>query len=216
MTSEAGAVSSSPRLRRVPSPADGSAIGTSVLETLVVLALGLAVIAGGVSALAGVRQERAGREAARLLMHELQAVAYQARFEGRALAIRLSQPADGDATLQVYGDGNGNGVRVNEVAAGVDPPMGPPRRAFAEGMARLAIVHDVPTTDHQGVLGAGEAPVRFGVAPYIAFSPRRTGTSGSIYIAGPSGQQYAIRVLGTTGRLRLLCVDIPNWHWSGC
>lgn len=216
MTSEAGAMSSSPRLRGVRSHADGSAIGASVLETVVVLALGLALAAGGVSALAGVRQERAGREAARLLMHELQALAYQARFEGRALAVRLSQPADGDAALQVYADGNGNGVRANEVTAGVDPPLGPPRRAFAEGTARLAIVHDVPTTDQQGVLAAGEAPVRFGVAPYIAFSPRRTGTSGSIYIAGPFGQQYAIRVLGTTGRLRLLCIDIPNWQWNGC
>lgn len=216
MTREAGAVPSSPRLRRASSDTGGSASGTSVLEILVVMALGLAVIGGGVAALTGVREERAGREAARLLMHELQAVAYQARFEGRALAIRLSQPADSDAMLQVYADGNGNGVRVNDVMAGVDPPVGPPRRAFTEGRARLAIVHDVPTTDQQGVLSAGDAPVRFGVAPYIAFSPRRTGPSGSIYIAGPSGRQYAIRVLGTTGRLRLLCVDIPNWQWNGC
>lgn len=216
MTCKAGAISPSPRLSRRTSGLDTTSLGTGVLEMVVVLALGLALVFGGVSAVAGVGQERAGREAARLLMHELQTIAYQARFEGRALAVLLTQPADGEAMLQVYADGNGNGVRVKEVTAGVDPAVGPPRRAFPEGRARLAIVHDVPNTDQQGVLAAGEAPVRFGIAPYIAFSPRRTGTSGSIYIAGPSGLQYAIRVLGTTGRLRLLCVDIPNWHWNGC
>jgi hypothetical protein len=215
MTSLAGAVWPSPRLHQVGSRAARDE-GTSLLEVLLLLALGVAVVGGGISALADVRRERAGLEAARLLMHELQAIAYRARFEGRALGVQLSQPTNGDATWQVYADGNGDGVRVSDVKSGIDPPLGPPRRAFAEGTARLAIVHDVPTTDNQGVLAAGEAPVRFGVASYISFSPRRTGPSGSIYIAGPSGQQYAIRVLGTTGRLRLLCVDLKAWHWDGC
>lgn len=216
MTSHAGAVRSSPRLRHEPSMLTETRRGASLLEVLLVLALALGLGAGGLSALADARRERAGREAARLLMHELQAIAYRARFEGRALGVSLVQPADGDATMQVYADGNGNGVRVADVVSGVDAPLGPPRRAFADGSARLAIAHDVPTTDQSGILQAGEDPVRFGIAPYISFTPRRTGASGSVYVSGPAGQQYAIRVLGTTGRLRLLCVDLTLLQWHGC
>lgn len=190
--------------------------GRSLLELLLMVALAALVSSAGLGALRHQRTERAGREAARLLMHELQAVAYDARLSATDMAVVLEQPETGHATLQVLTDGNGNGVKVADVAAGIDRPVGAARLAFAEGTARLAIARQVPTTDHGGMLTAGSAPVRFGIAPYISFSPRGTGSSGSIHISGPDGAPYAIRVLGSTGRLRLLCLNDQAFRWEGC
>lgn len=197
-------------------PFRGDETGRSLLELVFMMALGALVSSAGLGAFRHQRAERAGREAARLLMHELQAVAYDARLSATDMAVVLEQPQPGHATLQVLRDGNGNGVKVAEVAAGIDRPVGAARLAFAEGTARLAIARPVPTTDHAGTLAAGSAPIRFGIAPYISFSPRRTGSSGSVYISGPEGAQYAIRVLGSTGRLRLLCLNERAFLWEGC
>lgn len=197
-------------------PRQTSRAGVSLIEMVCVLALASAASVAGLAATRQVRAQRAGREASRLLMHELQNVGRQARSSGASHAVLLTQPVAGQATLRVFVDGNDNGVRVAEVNAGVDPAVGAPRLAFAEGRARLAILRSVPNTDHTETIAAGSTPVRFGIAPFISFSPRGTGPSGSIYIAGPDDEQYAIRVLGTTGRLRLLCLDQGRAQWRGC
>ncbi len=190
--------------------------GSSLLEVLLVLALTLVVSGGLLGATRDLRAERAGREAARLLLHDLQQVARDARLRGQTLGVELVPLSLGPARFTVYADGNGNGIRVADVIAGIDAALGPARLAFREGQARLAVVTDVPSADGHGMIAEGAAPVRFGIAPYVSFSPRGTGPSGSIYVAGPAGAQYAIRVLGTTGRLRLSCFDKARHVWMGC
>jgi hypothetical protein len=190
--------------------------GVSLLDLLMALALMLMAAAGLMEATRQLRAERAGREAARLLLHDLQRIARHARLREQTLAVELRQPLDAPAMMTVYADGNGNGVRGTEIAAGIDAPLGAPRLAFRDGTATLAIVASVPSADGTGVVAAGSSPVRFGIAPYISFSPRGTGPSGSVYVAGPTGAQYAIRVLGTTGRLRLSCFQTHRHLWSAC
>ncbi len=219
MTMPAGPSSESRRAGGWPrlqtSSVTRSAAGFSMLEILIVAALVLGVGVSGLRALHDLRQRQAGREAARMLLHDLQQVARRARTTGTARGIRLTVGEPGDV-LEEFEDGNGNGVKVAEIAAGVDRAVAPPRPAFREGQARLAIVRTVPTTDQAGTLSAGEAPVRFGVSALIVFTPRRTASSGSIYVAGPDERQYAIRVLGTTQRWRLLCLDDRTATWEGC
>lgn len=210
------AITTLPETRRRLREALGPRAGVSLLEVVCVLAIALTGWTVTLAATRQIRAERAGREAARLLMRQLQSVGRQARISGATHAVLLSQTASAPAMLQVLADGNDNGVRAAEVASGVDAPVGAARLAFPEGSARLAIVRDIPNTDHTDTLAAGSAPVRFGIAPFISFSPRGTGPSGSIYMAGPDDRQYAIRVLGTTGRLRLLCLDALLMQWRGC
>jgi hypothetical protein len=193
----------------------GRATGLSVVELVLVVALMLGLAASGLEVLRSVARQQAGQAAARMLLHDLQDVAVRARSTGRARAVRLTAAGTG-ATWQEFEDGNGNGVRLVEIDAAVDPATGPPRPAFREGRAALAIVKVVPTTDHTGVLAAGASPIRFGVSPLIVFTPRRTSSSGSIYVAGDDARQYAIRILGTTQRWRLLCMDDAAFQWRGC
>lgn len=189
--------------------------GTSVIEIVLVLALVLVVAAAGLEALRALKTRQAGQAAARVLLHDLQEVALRARTTGLARGVRLTM-GGGQALWEEFEDGNANGIRIAEIDAGIDPASGPPRPAFRNAGASLAIVKVVPTTDHAGVLAAGTPPVRFGVSPLIVFTPRRTASSGSLYVAGDDARQYAIRVLGTTQRWRLLCLDEQAFLWRGC
>jgi len=204
-----------PGLRRPLEPQDHGDAGVTLLEITLVLGLVVLVGASGVSMLRAMQAQRAGREAARTLLHDLQQVAQRARASGEARAVRFTLEGASDTFVE-FVDGNGNGIKLAEVEAGTDAPAGPPRLAFQEGRARLAIVRAVPSTDHATTLPAGASPVRFGVSPLVVFTPRRTGSSGSLYVAGPDGRQYAIRILGTTMRWRLLCLDEESETWAGC
>ena len=61
----------------------------------------------------------------------------------------------------------------------------------------------VPDADGEG--GTGEDGVRIGSARLLTMSADGTATSGTLYIRGRRGQ-YAVRVLGVTGRTRMLQV----------
>ena len=47
-------------------------------------------------------------------------------------------------------------------------------------------------------------PVRLGRSDTLTFSPFGTATSGTIFLRSEQGRQYAVRVLGATGRTRIL------------
>ncbi len=186
--------------------------GVSLPELLIVLALTGIVSSAALHALGDLRDERAGREAARGVVADLRRVAQAARHARRALAIEF-QPGD-DAAWRVIADGNGNGVTMADVSAGIDVPEAW-TPVFREGRASLAITRAVPDTDGSGSIAAGSAPVRFGVMPRVIFTPRGTATAGSIFVAGRGNRMYAIRVLGSTQRVRLLCLSQVD-AWEAC
>jgi len=57
------------------------------------------------------------------------------------------------------------------------------------------------------------APVRFGSSDIASFSPTGSCTAGSLFLRSPKGVQFAVRVAGVTGRLRLLRYDAPARVW---
>ncbi|HTU99885.1 MAG TPA: hypothetical protein VMF13_05070 [Luteitalea sp.] len=174
------------------------------------MSLSLLVGLGAWQALAALRDERSSREAARGVVADLRLIAIDARRLGRAHAvdIELAPPA----RMRVLADGNGNGVTSADIAAGIDAVVAPWRLLFREGAARLAVDRDLPEADGSGVIAAGSSPLRLGVAPRIVFTPRGTSSAGSLYVAGLGGRAYAIRLLGTTQRVRLLCLAGTTWE----
>lgn len=187
--------------------------GTSLAELLVVLALAGLVGAHAWQALASMRDARAGREAARGLVADLRRAAQEARRLQRGVAVEFA--VAGGGALRVLADGNGNGVTTSDIASGVDAALEPWRSAFREGRATLAVERDLPDTDGGGTIAAGSSPVRLGIQPRVNFTARGTGSAGSLYVAGRDGRAYAIRVLGTTQRIRLLCLSRTG-AWEGC
>ena len=47
------------------------------------------------------------------------------------------------------------------------------------------------------------------------FTPRGTATAASLYVAGRGNRAYAIRVLGSTQRIRLPCLSRDD-TWDAC
>ena len=59
------------------------------------------------------------------------------------------------------------------------------------------------------VMVPGDA-LRIGGSELLSFSPTGTATSGTLYLAGRTGLQYAVRVLGATGRIRTVDLRITS------
>jgi hypothetical protein len=56
-------------------------------------------------------------------------------------------------------------------------------------------------------------PVRAGSSDILTLSPNGTATSATLYICGPTRSQYAVRVLGTTGRTRVFHFSRASSTW---
>jgi type II secretory pathway pseudopilin PulG len=184
-----------------------------LIELLVALGLAGMVGLGAWRALAELRDERAAREAARGVVADLRRIAIDARRLGQAHGVEIDATAP--ARWRVLVDGNGNGITSADIASGVDAPTTTWTWLFREGAARLAVERDLPAADGDGTIAAGTAPVRLGATSRIVFTPRGTSSAGSLYVAGNGGRAYAIRLLGTTQRVRLLCLG-RSGAWEIC
>ncbi len=139
----------------------------------------------------------------------------EARFEAvkrsAPVGIRF-EPASDDYRFQVYVDGNGNGVRARDIARGIDMPTGPPTRLgeLFPGVS-LALPEALPAIDGTGTTGTDA--VQLGSGDVLTYSPLGSATPGTVYVRGPSGQVWAVRVLGDTGRTRLWRFDRRARVW---
>jgi hypothetical protein len=131
--------------------------------------------------------------------------------QSTAIALRF-QAVGTDYRFAPFADGNGNGVRTADILSGIDRQLGPYEQLFEKFPGVMFSLSDgVPDAD--GVLSASPDGVRIGTARILTLSPDGTATSGSLYLAGRGGQ-YAVRVLGATGRARVLFFNPGDntWH----
>lgn len=153
---------------------------------------------------------------ARLAARYLAAVFQRARTEALRrnvhVAVRFGAAADDFAFTRVV-DGNGDGVRQADVAAGVDRVEGSPDRLVAHFGVGPRVRAGVPSPDEGARVAAGADPIQVGRARLVSFSPLGTCTSGTIYVAGRDGIQAAVRLFGATGRMRVLWWDERNHRW---
>lgn len=131
--------------------------------------------------------------AARLGSARAQAVA---RSTNVALLFTVSAQA---TTVGIYADGNGNGVRTRDIAMGIDPVAGTPMRLDLQFPHVILSLSDPPDPTLTSVL--------------MSFTPLGTSSSGTLYLRGRDGSQYAVRVLGATGRTRVLRYDAVSRTW---
>ena len=132
--------------------------------------------------------------AARLALARSQAVAHSAN-----VAVLLTITGD-TAVVGTYVDENGNGVRTRDIAAGIDRPAGAPVR-LADLFPHVAVSLNDP------VASLATASV------LMSFTPLGTASSGTLYLRGRDGSQYAVRVLGATGRTRVLRYAAATRAW---
>ena len=60
----------------------------------------------------------------------------------------------------------------------------------------------------------GSDGVRLGVSRLLSMNADGTSSSGTLYLHGRERTQYAVRVLGVTGRVRVLKFDFVKGRWG--
>ena len=144
----------------------------------------------------------------------------QRAIDARFAAIKRStvtglrfEAASPDYRITSVVDGNRNGLRTVDIERGIDRTVTEPEQLdthFA-GVA-FGILIGVPDVDGQPANGPDG--VRFGVSKLLSMNPNGSASSGTLYLHGRDRTQYAVRVLGTTGRVRVLKFDFVKGRWS--
>jgi len=149
--------------------------------------------------------------AARYLEGRIRGARMDAVRRSRAVGLRFQTDPESDYGFAAFGDGNGNGVRTSEIGDGTDVPLGPVER-LRDRFPGVSFGLDGTVPDVDGRVGTGEDGLRIGTARILTMSSDGTATSGTLYVRGRRGQ-YAIRVLGATGRTRMLQYDPGSRTW---
>jgi hypothetical protein len=134
----------------------------------------------------------------------------------RDVAMRLTWSA-GRYVYAFYADGDGDGVRSDDIASGRDPLLGAPRdlRSRYEGIDFSLPDSSIPEIPPgSAALLPGSDPVRFGRSDIITFTPRGTSSSGTLYVSDGSGSVAGVVLYGGTGRIRIWRFDRDRWAWS--
>ena len=190
----------------------GEQAGWSLVELLMVIGVSLVVGALAMAAFAPLGANARALGAARYLAALLQRERIEAVRTGRVCGLRFDDDGSAIGFVRVA-DGNGNGLRSAEIVAGVDLFRGPRvRLADAFAGVRFAIVDAVPSIDGGPGLAAGADPVRIG-SSILAFAPTGIATSGTLYLASSDRRQFAVRILGATGRVRVFEFDRRSMQW---
>jgi len=186
--------------------------GFTILELLFVIA-----IAGTVTTIAVPQGLRAlddfrTRSAARSLAQRLADARLSAIRRATTVGLRF-EPGVPDYFVTTMLDGNRNGLRSLDVQRGIDVAVTPPETldTHFSGVC-FGILDGVPDADGQPANGADG--VRIGSSRFLSMNPDGTSSSGTIYVRGRERSQYAIRVFGTTGRVRVLRYDFGLHRWT--
>jgi hypothetical protein len=186
--------------------------GTTLPDLLAALLVAAALCALSLPRVADGLDHWRARGAASYLASRVALTRMQAVRRRTNVAMRF-EPDGGRMRMQVYADGNGDGVRSADIAIGVDAPLAPGERLedLFPGVT-LGFISGATLVDGSPA-PPGTDPVRFGSGRMVSCTPDGTATPGTIYLRGQGPWQYAVVVLGATGRTRLLQFETAGARW---
>jgi len=190
--------------------------GFSLAEAVLALALlGLLLLVSLPALASGLSRGRVAM-AAREMAGEMARLRSDAIASRRRVAMRLAW-SGGRYMYAFYADGDGDGVRSDDIAAGRDPlllgPRNLPSRHEGIDFGLLdAAIPEVPPA--RGVLAPQSDPVRFGASDTITFTPWGTSSTGTLYVSDGKESVQAVVLYGRTGRIRIWRFDRALWRWT--
>ena len=187
--------------------------GYSILELLFVVCA-LAVLGGmAVPQVSAALDEYRAAGAVRYLSTRIQRTRMEAVTRSANAAMRFVESGAG-YSYGVYVDGNGDGVRTQDITLSIDSPLGTPER-LPDNFSGVdfGLLPALPPVE-PGSPPPGTDPIKLGTSSLLSYSATGTSSSGSLYIRGRRGAQYVIRVLGDTGRTRVLKFDPRSNTWK--
>ena len=187
-------------------------MGYSLLELLMAITI-IVIVSGAAIPLAhgSVDRTRAAG-AARYVAGRMAMARFEAVKRSASVAIRFAAEG-GDYRLQTYVDGNGNGVQSRDIGRGIDVPISVNERLdYHFSGVGFGILPGVTGID-PGPFNALD-PIQIGSSAFLSFSPTGSCTSGTVFMRGLRGHQFAVRVLGATGRTRVFEFNFGNGTWQ--
>lgn len=187
--------------------------GLTLVEILIVAALLVTLVTVGLpQMLTGVDEYRTA-SAARYLAARCRLARMEAVRRSASVALRFQR----DGALVRYAaflDGNSNGVRTAEIARGVDRPVSAYEQIsdLFPGVT-FAIHEEIPAIGSASAFSGDRDALQIGRSRIMTFTPIGSATPGTIYLRGRGKVQYAVRVLGATGRTRVLKFDTGSRGW---
>lgn len=172
-----------------------------LLTTLAVLSL-----AGGLSASA--LHAFAGMTTLRAAAHEIATVFTEARsraiHRGAYCGVRWVA-ADGDLTLQVFDDRDGDGVRTDDIRKGIDTAASAPLSVKSRWpKVSVGFIPGFTARDPKGnPVGNLSDPIRFGSSDIASFSPLGDCSPGSIWLGDGRRRQSLVRLTPGTAKISI-------------
>jgi type II secretory pathway pseudopilin PulG len=187
--------------------------GYSLVEVL--FALTLLATLGGLAVpqlLATIDHVRAAG-AVRYLTTRLHQVRTEAVVRSKDVALQVTQTSEG-YSFAAYLDGNGDGIRTHDIQNGTDPRITRPERLpdHFSGVD-FGVLPELPSPDGSSA-APGSNPIKLGSSNILTFTPLGTSSSGSLYVRSKGNSQYVIRILGETGKTRVLRFDSRCRQWT--
>lgn len=187
--------------------------GIALVDVLAAVGISLVMAGVAVPVIGGTLEREHTVIGTQYLSAHVQRARLESLKRAAAVAVRL-EVLDGRTSVQLFFDGNGNGVLQKDIDRHLDPAL-----TIAEWLddhARgVTLQINQPIADVAGGpdLAAGDNPLRIGNSSLVSFSPLGSATSGTLYVAARQGPQMAIRIYGATGRVRVLMFDAQARQW---
>jgi prepilin-type N-terminal cleavage/methylation domain-containing protein len=191
--------------------------GFQLVEMLVAVAVAAVVIGIAVppllSAAAGLEVRlAAGEVESALRLARAYAVAHAVH-----VGVKFRTASDGTVTWALYRDGDGDGVRTDDIETGVDPLTAPCRRLAHFGRrVRFGFPPGPPPRDPgdpRRRLDRLDDPIRFNRSDIASFGPLSGSTPGSIFLTDGIDHLAVVRVASVTARARILRYDARQERW---
>lgn len=183
--------------------------GYTLVELLLVIST-VATLAGfAVPLAAGTVDDLRASGAARHMAARIATIRLDAVRRAAIVSLRFERRGD-DYAFTTFLDGNGNGVRAADIRSGLDRAIAPPDllQNHFPGVT-FGLRPGVPDLD--GAVSSTDG-VRIGATSFLSIAPNGSCTSGTLYIQGRR-RQYAVRILGATGRVRLFTFENGARRW---
>jgi len=184
-------------------------VNGSIVELTIVVAL-LSTIGGLAAPQTGsIIDASRARQAAGYVAGEFRLARQQAVARSASIGV-VFDFLSGRWTFRVCVDGNGNGVRRTDISSGRDICQA--RGDLAALFPGIQVAVDGTIRGPDGDPPSPD-PVHFGSSDVASFSPSGTCTAGTLFLRSARGIQFAVRIAGTTGRLRILRYDQGARTW---
>ena len=178
-------------------------LGYSLLEILTVLAILGVILLSVIPAFGNYRRRMSIIAASQEFQSILRKTRSRAIASGHNAGVKFISGREW--TYAIYEDGDGDGVRNDDITRGID------RRTFGPAvvmpsfhLASIGLLKTKVKDPDGDPLQPDDSPVQFGRSTICSFSPIGGGTPGTLYLIDGGGQLWAARVYGSGGRVRLL------------